>query len=176
MSEIEDATWLVVFGAAVRPDGSPSPVLQRRIEGAFAAGRARPHARYLVTGGVGRFGPAEARVMRDGLVALGADPARIVLEPEAEDTLASVLRCKAILDARAPGARVLVCTSPFHARRCVWLFRLAGVPAEAAPMPRDRPSLGWRRWLYHRLRELPATLQDVPLVLLARLRGRLGGR
>ena len=45
-------TPIIIFGAAVRPDGSPSPALRRRVEAAlrFGAGRGR--------GAPGNSGPA----------------------------------------------------------------------------------------------------------------------
>ena len=49
-------TPIVIFGAAVRPDGSPSPTLRRRVEVAarFGAWLAEPID--LPTGAQGRFG------------------------------------------------------------------------------------------------------------------------
>jgi uncharacterized SAM-binding protein YcdF (DUF218 family) len=163
--------YLVVFGAAVRADGSPSGSLRRRAEGAAALAEQSGGGRFVVTGGVGRHGPAEAEVMRDILVEKGVDPSRIILESEADDTLSSIYFCKSILDTRRDVERVIVCSSPYHNPRCAILFRLVGIPAEIGEMPGDRPHLGWGKWLYFVAREFPATAWDIALVLSARLRG-----
>ena len=65
----------MIFGAAIRPDGQPSGTLRRRVEGAYRIGSIFRDPIYLVTGGVGRYGPAEATVMRDQLLGYGV-PAR----------------------------------------------------------------------------------------------------
>ena len=54
---------VVIFGAAVRPDGSASGVLRARVGAALAMGRLLVDPIYMPTGGQGRFGPAEATVM-----------------------------------------------------------------------------------------------------------------
>ena len=110
--------------------------------------------------------------MRDILVGLGVEPARILLEDKAHDTLSSIYLCKAILAGRADVGQVIVCTSPYHQPRCTLLFRLAGVPAELGDMPGDRPHVGWVRWLYSVAREVPATAWDAFLILIGR--GRSG--
>lgn len=164
--------YLVVFGAAVRPDGTPSGTLSRRVEGAATLGRRLHGTRYIVTGGVGRHGPAEAVVMRDLLIGHGVEADRIVLEDQAHDTLSSIYRCKEILDGRADVGRVIVCSSPYHNPRCRLLFRMLGVPAEIDRMPADRPHLGTVKWLYYIVRELPAIAWDALLLLIDRARGR----
>ena len=82
------AIYFVIFGAAVLAGGKPSGSLSRRVEGALElASDVRPRV-FLATGGVGRSGPAEARVIHDLLVAAGAQEGEIVVEDQATDTLA----------------------------------------------------------------------------------------
>jgi len=164
--------YLVVFGAAARADGSPSGTLRRRTEGAAALAARLGGGRFVVTGGVGRHGPAEAEVMHDILVETGVHPSRIIVESKADDTLSSIYFSKAILDTRDDVERVIVCSSPYHNPRCAILFRLVGIPAAIGDMPGDRPHLGLAKWLYYVVREIPATVWDVALVLAARLGGR----
>ena len=54
---------IVIFGAAVRPEGAPSRTLRVRVEAALALGARLESPLYLPTGGIGRFGDAEAAVM-----------------------------------------------------------------------------------------------------------------
>ena len=161
---------ILIFGAAVLPGGAPSPTLRRRVEAAWACGVGDPRTRYMPTGGVGRHGPAEARVMADLLAKRGVPPARILLEERATDTLSSVRACVRLLRAQGHAGPVRVATSGYHLPRCLLLLRLAGVPAQACPPPR---AVGrwYARW-YWRLRELPAVPFDAGLMLLARVRER----
>ncbi|MFK7895086.1 MAG: YdcF family protein [Myxococcota bacterium] len=165
-------TYFVIFGAAILPDGSPSGTLRRRIAGAFAAGGASPSTFYLPTGGVGRHGPSEARVMRDELIAFGVSPEQIIEEETATDTLSSAVACAEILSARGVDEPVGVCSSGYHQLRCAALLRLRGVKTFSPPMPSDREALGLRRWLYYVAREVIGTPWDTTLLVWERLRGR----
>ncbi|MFN0182223.1 MAG: YdcF family protein [Aquabacterium sp.] len=164
------ADYIVIFGAAVRPDGSPSGSLQRRCDNAVHAGRAMAGTPwYLATGGVGRHGPAEALVMRDILLRQGIAPQRILLETEARDTLQSVRLCTRLLRGRGDAGRVYVSSSSYHGPRCSLLFRLAGFSSEALPVASDRPFLGWAKWLRYVAKELLATPWDAAWLLAHRI-------
>ncbi len=156
---------LVIFGAAVRADGSPSGSLQRRVEGAVAAARGLDAPLIIPSGGIGRYPPAEAIVMRDLLLAAGVDEAQIMLEPLARDTLETVRFVDALLRDRDDVGRLLVCTSRYHQPRCAMLFRLLGYTVVAPAMPADRPALGFAKWARYVMKEAIATPYDVALLL-----------
>ena len=173
MTAAGDQPAIIIFGAAVRPDGSASPALRRRVEAAAAFGAGLPGPLYVPTGGQGRHGPAESAVMAALLRERGVSPDRILEEPTGTDTLSSVLACAALLRARGhagSGRPVFAATSGYHLPRCLLLLRLAGLPASPAPPPEADPS--WPRRWYWRLREAPALPYDAALMLAARLRGR----
>ena len=161
----------VVFGAPVRPGGEPSGTLRRRVEGAIAASRGSAEPLFVVTGAVGRHPPSEAEVMQRLLIEGGVEAERIVLEPTATDTLSSVFTCAAMLRGPLPARRVFVCTSRYHLRRCVILFRVLGIEAEGVPMPRERPHLPLWRLCAYQAKELLATPYDVALAGIRRLVG-----
>ena len=165
--------FLIVFGAAVRADGSPSGVLRRRVSGAALAGESATHARYIVTGGVGRHEPAEAIVMAELLRSSGVPEECILVEPKSSDTLESAIHCADLVAKHwVTGSRVLSCSSPYHNVRCAVLLRALGIPAERAPMPSDRPHVGVRKLAYQLLRECAALPWDAALVFGMRLFGR----
>jgi uncharacterized SAM-binding protein YcdF (DUF218 family) len=165
------SVYLVIFGAAVRADGSASGSLRRRCEQAAALGRRTTEPMYLATGGVGRWGAAEALVMRDILLELGVPAARIVVEPQARDTLESVRLCTRILCSRGDAGELIVCSSSYHNPRCVLLFRLAGFRCRAQPVPSDRAHLGWGKWLRYALKEFIVTPWDLLLLQALKMRG-----
>jgi len=165
---------IVIFGAAVRPDGSPSTTLRRRVEAAAAFGETlAPSPLYVPTGGRGRHGPAESTVMAGLLGARGVPPARIAEEPTGTDTLSSVLACVRLLRGHGHDGPVFAATSFYHLPRCVLLLRLARLPARAAPAPLGPAGQAWHERWYWRLREVPAIPYDVALMLWVRLRGRV---
>ena len=166
-----DGQPIIIFGAAVRPDGSASPALLRRVEAAAAFGAGLPAPLYVPTGAQGKFGPPESAVMAALLRERGAPPGRILEEPTGTDTLSSVLACSALLRDRRRGGPVFAATSGYHLPRCLLLLRLAGLPARPVPPPGADPS--WPRRWYWRLREAPALPYDAALMLAARLRGRV---
>jgi uncharacterized SAM-binding protein YcdF (DUF218 family) len=158
---------IVIFGAAVRPDGQPSGALRRRVEAALACARNRPDAIFVPTGGVGRHGPAEAEVMARLLHEAGVAPEHILAEPTGTDTLSSVRAVAALLRGRT--GPVYAATSAYHLPRCVLLLRLAGLPARACPVPPAPAATAFcRRW-YWRLREVPALPLDALLLLALRV-------
>ncbi len=163
---------VIIFGAGVRPDGTPSPTLARRVAAAIRFGEHLSSSPlYLPTGGIGRHGPPEASVMAALLRDAGVPDRRIRPEDTARDTLASVRLCVAML--RGHDGAVFAATSAYHLPRCLLLLRLAGVPARPVPPPAEpasrRPSRRWR-W---RLREVPALPWDVLLLLWGRLVDKL---
>jgi uncharacterized SAM-binding protein YcdF (DUF218 family) len=169
--------YVIVFGAAVRADGRPSGSLRHRIEGALAWGRRQEEALFIPTGGIGRTGPAEAKVIQDALVEGGIAPGRIIPELHGRDTLESVRLCDAMLRKRGDCRRIICCTSAYHQPRCRLLFRLLGYKVVAPRMPAEWGRLSKGTYLRLVLKEVIATPYDA-LLLLARPRrnrGQVGG-
>ena len=163
--------YLLVFGAAVKPDGHPSGTLRRRVEGAWHLGRDNPQARFVVTGGQGRFGPPEAQVMKSLLLKLGTNESQIIIDDKSLDTLDSAIACAAIIRRESqPVQKVTVCSSPYHNTRCQLLLRLLGIACERGDMPGDRAELGTAKWLYYVFREAAAIPWDGLLILWWRMR------
>jgi uncharacterized SAM-binding protein YcdF (DUF218 family) len=164
---------IVVFGAAVRPDGRASSTLRRRVDAAARFGRRFRRPLFIPTGAVGRFGGSEASVMGGLLRDFGVPEDRLLLEETGTDTLSSVRAVRRLLRAHALAAPVYAATSAYHLPRCLLLLRLAGIPARPAPPP-EFPAAGSRRlrW-YWRLRELPAVPYDAALIVGLRLARRL---
>lgn len=156
---------IVIFGAAVRPDGGPSLTLRRRVMAAaeFGAGLERPL--YMPTGAKGRHGPAEAEVMGRLLQDLGVPADSIELECRGTDTLSSARACAALL--RQWEGPIFAASSDYHLPRCVALLRVLGLEAHPAPPPDS--ALPWRTRLWWRAREGLALPYDVALALAGRL-------
>lgn len=173
MSSTPPDAVIVIFGAAVRPDGTPSATLRRRVEAASAFAERYRAALFIPTGAVGRYGASEASVMADLLRRLGIPADRVILEETGTDTLSSARAVARLLRAHGLHVPVFAASSGFHLPRCVLLLRLAGIAARACPpppMPRHEDRL--MRW-YWRLREVLALPYDAVLMLLLRAAGRV---
>lgn len=162
---------IVIFGAAVRQDGQPSRTLRVRVEAALALGARLDRPIYLPTGGIGRFGDAEAAVMARLLRAAGVAESDIRPEPTAHDTVSSVRAVRRMLaDHRGP---VHAATSAYHLPRCVVLLWLAGLTARPCPPPPALAAAAWRKRWWWRLREVPALPWDAAFVVWLRVTGRI---
>ena len=165
--------YIVVFGAAVRADGSPSGTLRRRVEAAFRHGRSLPHVRFLVTGGLCRHPPEEAEVMRRLLLSMGALEEQVVVENTARNTRESAIRCAGILRDRGDAASVVLCSSQYHVRRCGMLLRLNGIRPNGVVASADASRVGPRRYAYATVRDWCAYPWDAALMCGAQLRRAL---
>ena len=163
------SAYLVVFGAAVKEDGTASGSLERRVRGALDFARSAAQPCFIATGGQGRYGPPEAWVIREMLLAAGVAPDRILIEDQARDTLESVVLCSKLLSQRNDVEFVVPCTSRYHLPRCALLFRLAGFRVEVPPMPEESQYLGRAKWARYLLKEVIAIPYDALLLL-----GRIG--
>jgi len=161
---------IIIFGAAVRPDGRPSGAMLERVSAALRLGEALG-ATYMPTGGVGRHGPAEAEAMASLLRGHGVAPGRIRTEPTGRNTIGSVRACAALL--AGWDSVVYAATSAYHLPRCVVLLRLAGLRALPCPPPRRPASGSHRRRWWWRLREVPALPVDAAIIAWLRLRDRV---
>ena len=159
------SVYFVILGAAVQPDGSASGSLRRRVEGAVLSRRRAGGGVFLATGGIGRHGSAEARVVATLLAEAGIAPRDILIEDKAVDTLESVVFCDRILRDRRDADSLVICTSRFHQPRCLLLFRMLGWRVRPGAMPDDLPHLGWRKWAMYVLKECVSTPYDALLLL-----------
>jgi len=153
----------------VKRDGEPSGAMLSRVSAAVRLGE-RIGARYMPTGGVGRYGPAEAEVMAVLLRRRGVEADRIEMEPTGRNTIGSVEACAALLGGR--DVTVYAATSGYHLPRCVMLLRMAGMRALPCPPSRRPASASVRRRWWWRMREVPALPVDAALMAWRRFKGR----
>jgi vancomycin permeability regulator SanA len=154
----------VIMGAAVRPDGTPSGAMRRRVESALSLGGRSSESYYIVTGGRGKFGPPEAEVMESMLREAGVLANRIISDPKSYDTLSSVYECAALLGSRRYLHPIIICTDEYHVFRCRLLFRFLGIATEKRPMQSGKQANGVLRWTYYYAREALAILWDTFLL------------
>jgi uncharacterized SAM-binding protein YcdF (DUF218 family) len=161
------ARAIVIFGAAVGPDGRASPSLRRRTLYAAQAARDRPDHPVFCSGGVGRHGGSEASIMAEILLEAGVEPHRLVLDEDSRDTLENVVAAaRFVRGRRLEGA--VVCTDSYHHARVRMMFALLGVRSWPGPMAKGRAGTRLAYWLAMHARECAAYPYDLAIVLARR--------
>lgn len=159
---------MLVFGAAVRANGRPSAALRRRIRAALAWAERYPRSIIMPTGAVGDHGPAEAKVVKDALIAGGVRSKRIVIELNGRDTLESVRFCHKLIQDRGDCGRIVCCTSRYHQPRCALLLRLLGYRVVLPKIAMTRGRLSSYGVVRLFLREVAALPYDALMLLAGR--------
>jgi uncharacterized SAM-binding protein YcdF (DUF218 family) len=127
-----------------------------------------------VTGGLGKYPPAEAHLMRQLALDAGIPTHRILTEDTATSTFQSALRCTHILQQHG-WSTALIVTDRYHLPRTILLFRSLGIRAlGSAPRGTRYSRKRWKRW-YYPLRETLAFVCYLPLIAALKVRG-LGRR
>ncbi len=165
---------VIVFGAAVRPDGQPSGALRRRLLHGVALWRRGTAPILLVTGGLGRYPPSEARVMHNLAVTAGVPAEQIVTEDASTSTFASALACADIM--RTYGwRRAVVVSDAYHVRRAALVLRAFDIEVSTSSAPGGREANRPWQWGYYVVRDGIALPVYVLRIALERFRRRWRG-
>ena len=117
--------YLIVLGAKVEADGSPSKALQRRINAAAEYLEQNPQTIVIASGGQGADEPmSEAVCIRNGLAAKAIDENRVLLEDQSTTTAENMEFSKAMM---RQTAQVGIVTNNYHIYRAVLLAKHAGI-------------------------------------------------
>lgn len=121
----EELDVLIILGARVESDGSPSPALRNRLTAAIDYLQAHPDTLAVASGGQGADEPmSEAECIRAELIGAGIDPNRILIEDRSTSTAENLAYSFNIL--QDTKLSVGVVTNNFHIRRALLLARQAG--------------------------------------------------
>ena len=131
---IGDSDVIIVLGAQVKEDGTPSVALERRLTAALESYQADRQL-IIVCGAQGDNEPrAEGDVMRDWLMERGVVDEDVVAETASFNTRENLNHAKAIMEER--GLReALVVTSDYHVARALALCRQVGISATGKGSP-----------------------------------------
>ncbi|CUH28052.1 hypothetical protein JSE7799_00797 [Jannaschia seosinensis] len=153
----------IVLGASVRPDGTPSPTLALRVDHACALFARGEVDRILLTGGVGRHGPAEAEVAEARARSRGVPAGRLAVEPRSTSTFENLTEALALLP---QDAKLVLVSNRWHLPRACLILLILGRDARldgpagsgswawtARAILREilaTPVTIWRAWRYRR--------------------------
>lgn len=147
-----DFDCILVLGAGVRDDGSPSVMLRDRVATGISLFRDGASARLLMSGDHGRENYDEVNVMKRLATEAGIDPDAVFCDHAGFSTYESIYRAKEIFGAE----RVLIVTQEYHLYRALYVARRLGL--EAYGVSADVRS--YRGQTYRDLREDLARFKD----------------
>ena len=119
----KDKDYIIVLGCAIRKDGTPTPLLQGRLDRALAFAREQEKTTgkapvFVLSGGQGSDEViSEAACMARYLSEQGVGEERMILEDQSTDTEENMGNSKALIFARDPGAKVAFSTTNYHVFR-----------------------------------------------------------
>lgn len=155
VEDAEPADAIVVLGAGIRPDGTPSTYLRRRLDAA-AALYARGVADTVVLSGDGQDRPDgtpydEPASMREWILAAGVPDDALVLDGEGFDTTATCRRAHDVFGVTS----AVVVTQDYHLRRALYSCERAGLDATGVGVSAASVKPAQAAWWH--TREIPAS-------------------
>lgn len=154
----QDVDAIVVLGASVFADGTPSDILADRLEVAADLYKAGAGREIIVSGDNADSHYNESDAMRDYLVELGVPEDKIVVDRLGTDTYASMYRAKNAFGAN----RVIVVTQAYHLYRALMIAE--GLGMEAGGVAADKGD--YDDQMGYSLREVLARTKDCLLTLI----------
>ena len=131
---VQPSQAIIVLGAQVKPDGTPSVALERRLTAALEAYGEDPQL-IIVCGAQGGNEPrAEGDVMRDWLLKKSVPPEHVIAETASFNTRENLSYAKAIMEENGL-SHALVVTSDYHVPRALALCRQVGIEASGKGSP-----------------------------------------
>jgi vancomycin permeability regulator SanA len=151
LADVPQSPVALVLGAGLRPDGSPSTYLRRRLDAARALYEDGTVRVILVSGDNGSVSHDEPSAMRDYLVETGVPADRIVLDAAGFDTHDSCVRAREVFGV----SQAVVITQGYHLPRALFSCRAAGIRVTGVGV--SAASVHPEQAVVWRLREIPAS-------------------
>ena len=153
LADGETFDCMLILGAGLRDDGSPSPMLYDRVVTGMEVWVTAPDAcGPLLMSGDHTGDYNEPAAMKSLAESLGADGHAVFLDHEGYSTYESLLRARDVFGA----TRVLIVTQEYHLYRAVYIARSLGLDAYGVAADR-RP---YTKQLYRECREVLARYKD----------------
>jgi vancomycin permeability regulator SanA len=144
----------VVFGAGIRPDNTPTPMLADRVTAAVDLYKLGRVQKLLMTGDNSRIDYNEVMVMQNYAVSQGVPIQDITLDHAGFSTYESCYRAKEIFGVK----EAILVTQNFHLPRAVYTCRQLGIEATGLGTP-DWGSYSKKTVSFYTFREQVSTLK-----------------
>lgn len=151
--ESADYDCILVLGAGVRTDGSPSHMLEDRIKTSIMLSNVNAAPVILMSGDHGRVDYDEVNCMKDYAVNAGVDGDKIFLDHAGFSTYDSIYRARDVFGAK----KIVIVTQEYHLYRALYIAKSLGV--EAVGVSADLRT--YRGQSIHNAREMLARTKDM---------------
>ncbi len=151
-ASISSADAIVVLGASVFADGTPSGILQDRLDDGIALYFAGVAPKLIMSGDNGTESYNEVRVMKQYAIAQGVPSEDIFCDHAGFSTYESMYRAKYVFGCQ----RIVVATQTYHLYRALWSAKSLGMQAEGVPSDYHE----YQKQLQYDIREIPARTKD----------------
>lgn len=151
-TSISSADAIVVLGASVFADGTPSGILQDRLDDGIALYFAGVAPKLIMSGDNGTESYNEVRVMKQYAIAQGVPSEDIFCDHAGFSTYESMYRAKYVFGCR----RIVVATQTYHLYRALWSAKSLGMQATGVPSDYHE----YQKQLQYDIREVPARTKD----------------
>ena len=125
VSSVSDADCLLVLGAGIRADGSPSPMLQDRLNTGIELYQNNAAPKLLMSGDHGRKKYNEVQTMKDIALDQGVPSEDVFMDHAGFSTYDSLYRARDVFQAR----KVIIVTQKYHLYRALYIARSLGLDA-----------------------------------------------
>lgn len=154
-----DADAIVVLGASVRPDGTPSGILQDRLDDGIALYFAGAASKIIMSGDNGTESYNECWAMKQYAISQGVPSEDVFCDHAGFSTYETMYRARHVFGAD----RVVIATQTYHLYRAV--YDAQGVGMEAIGVPSDYGEYVNQSW--YDFREIFARTKDFFQVLFS---------
>ena len=125
ISSVSDADCILVLGAGIRADGSPSPMLQDRLNTGIELYQNGAAPKLLMSGDHGRKKYNEVQTMKDIALDQGVPSEDVFMDHAGFSTYDSLYRARDVFQAR----KVIIVTQKYHLYRALYIARSLGLDA-----------------------------------------------
>lgn len=150
--ELENADCILVLGAGVRKDNTPTSMLNDRLEEAIQLYKDNKAAKIIMSGDHGREDYDEVNVMKRFAIEKGVPSSDIFMDHAGFSTYESIYRAKEIFQVQ----KMIIVTQDYHLYRALYIANELGIEAVGyASNPRT-----YRGQLKRDVREIAARCKD----------------
>ncbi len=147
-----EADAIVVLGASVFADGTPSGILQDRLDDGIALYFSGAAPKIIMSGDNSTVSYNEVKAMKDYAVSQGVPSENVFCDHAGFSTYETMYRAKHVFGAE----RIVVATQTYHLYRAIYDARELGMDAVGVPSDYGR----YRGQAWYDLREVPARTKD----------------
>lgn len=165
-AELEETDCILVLGCGVRPDGTPSLMLQDRLNMGVRLYELQAAPKLLMSGDHSQVHYDEVNAMKDWAVEAGIPSEDVFMDHAGFSTYESMYRAREVFHAQ----RVIIVSQKYHLYRAVYDARQLGLDAWGVPAE----DIAYYGQAYRGAREVLARCKDVVYCLFRPLPTFLG--